>query len=135
MAVEENDRIIVPAEIVSEPKLCRFCGKELNVGMTFCTRCGKNQEDVSQKAERPKRVIRKAKRSGAKATKVLSFMSFGVSFVIMLFAIVRMFLYNTASLSIFGASYDGLIINQTVVVGSLMISMMFLKLGIFLYKE
>lgn len=129
-----NNNIIPAAEVEESTKACKFCGKELDFNMNFCTRCGKSQEENVESEPRKKRVVRIVKKKKISLPKIFSFVSFGISMVIMLFALTRMFFYNTTVISIFGTSNDAVIINQTYVIGSLIISLMFMLFGMFLYK-
>lgn len=127
--MEENKDIVFVNPAPSF-KQCRFCGNEIEEDMQFCTICGKNQnEEIPNK--KTKRVVRRKKKN---PLKTLSLVSFLLSFLILSFAVIRMCFYNTLSVSLFGTTYENIIINQTVTIGSLIISMMFLKLGMFLYK-
>ena len=125
--MDENKEIVF-VNPVPQMKNCRFCGNAIEEDMQFCTFCGKNQ---NEEIKNQKRIIRRKKK---KNLKTLSMISFIVSFLILVFAVIRMCFYNTLTVSLFGTTYENIIINQTVTIGSLIISMMFLKLGMFLYK-
>lgn len=127
--MDENKEIVF-INPVPQMKKCRFCGNVIEEDMQFCTFCGKNQnEEILNKNQ--KRILRRKKKNNLKTLSVISFI---VSFLLLIFAVIRMCFYNTLTVSLFGTTYENIIINQTVTIGSLIISMMFLKLGMFLYK-
>ena len=127
--MDENKEIVF-VNPVPQMKKCRFCGNVIEEDMQFCTFCGKNQnEEILNKNQ--KRILRRKKKNNLKTLSVISFI---VSFLLLIFAVIRMCFYNTLTVSLFGTTYENIIINQTVTIGSLIISMMFLKLGMFLYK-
>lgn len=124
--MEENKDIVI-VKPASYTKQCKFCGNTIEEEMQFCTFCGKNQsEEIRRK--------RKIKRKKKNISKTASVISFFISFIVLIFAVIRMCFFNTLNVSLFGTTYENIIINQTVTIGSLIISMMFLKLGMFLYK-
>lgn len=131
--MENNENIIPVSEVKDCFKVCRFCGKTIENDMMFCTFCGKNQKEEAA-FKKQKKTIRKLKAKRVNATKAFSLIAFLFSLIAMIFAVTRMFMFGTPTISIFGSSNDTLIINQTVVIGSLLISMIFLKFGIFLFK-
>lgn len=131
--MENNENLVPVSEVKESFNICRFCGKNIEKGMTFCTFCGKNQKEESavKKKKKKIRVLNSKKINAAKAFSIISFL---VSLIVMIFAVIRMFSFTAPTISIFGSSNDGLIVNQTIVTGSLMISIIFLKFGMFLFK-
>ena len=140
--LEETTEISVVPQIIDEFKYCIHCNEKIDADMVFCSFCGKSQtpgEEIPKK-ERSFDYIpkKKIKRRGTKKTVigVCSWISFAFSFIAFSIGLIRLLFFNRAVVSFFSSNSEQLIVNQTAITGNLMISLIFLILGIFLdYKK
>jgi len=133
--------ITVTPEIIDDFKLCIFCNERIERDVLFCSYCGKPQNPEAKNPYSEKRKILYKKKQIRKKTsknaaemmlKVFSYISFGFSLLAFFVGIYRMIFMNQVTISFFGTSSDSLIVNQTHVVGNLLISIIFLLIGMFL---
>lgn len=133
--------ITVGPEVIDDFKICIFCNEKIDSDVLFCSYCGKAQIPEAKKTDsEPRKIPFKKKKIRKKASKnaagtvlsVFSYVSFGFSLMAFFVGIYRMMFMNNVTMSFFGTNSDSLIVNQTHVVGNLLISIIFLLAGIFL---
>lgn len=140
--IEETTEVSVIPQIIDEFKYCIYCNEKIDADMNFCSFCGKSQTPGEEppKKDRPFNYTpkKKIKRKGSKkiVLGVCSWTSFAFSFIAFSMGLIRLLFFNRAVVSFFSSNSEQLIVNQTAITGNLLISLIFLILGIFLdYKK
>lgn len=137
ITTDENIKNVT--EVITEPQIaddfkdCIFCGQKIKRDMLFCSFCGRPQQRELKKEERKKKVRRKIKKRPVKKGMLFTAMAyvfFALSFLCMIIGIYRMNFMNVTTISLFGSNSD-LIVNQTHVIGNLILSFIYLISGIF----
>lgn len=133
--IENVTEIITEPQVADDFKDCIFCGQKINRDMLFCSFCGKRQQEFREENKEPKKTKRKTmkKKTMKKGIVflILAYVFFGFSLICMATGIYRMNYMNVTTISLFGSNSDSLIINQTHVVGNLILSFIYLITGIF----